>query len=60
MDKPVELKEYKDVIHINGTKPKKQVMIKENFLYITALNTKNGIMHIHNKISKKFNPKIIE
>lgn len=44
----------------NTTKPKKQVMIKENCLYIPALNYKNAIRHIHNKISKEFNLKIIE
>lgn len=52
--------ENQDVVHINGAKPKKQVMIKENCLYVPALNTKNAIRHIHNKISKEFNPKIIE
>ena len=52
--------ENQDVIHINGTKPKKQVMIKQDCLYIPALNFQNAIRHIHNKISKDFNPKIIE
>ncbi len=49
-----------DVISINETKPKKQVMIKENCLYIPALNFENAIRHIHNKISKELNPKIIK
>ncbi len=49
-----------DIANVDGKKPKKQVMIKENCLYIPALNAKNAIRHIHNKISKELNPKIIE
>lgn len=52
--------ENQDLVHINGTKPKKKVFLKENCLYIPALNFKNAIRHIHNKISKEYNPKIIK
>ena len=43
-----------------GEKPKKKVVIKQNCLYIPALNFKNAIRHIKNKISLEYNPKIIE
>lgn len=43
-----------------GEKPKKKVLIKQNCLYIPALNYKNAIRHIHNKISSEYNPKIIK
>ena len=57
--------ENADVIHFSqaseNIKPlSKKVVIQPNCLYIPALNFKNAIRHIHNKISKEFNPKIIE
>lgn len=52
--------ENSDIVHFDGTKPKKKVVIKENCVYIPALNTKNAIRHIHNKIAPNINPKIIE
>lgn len=57
--------DHEKVVHFNKaveiTKliPKK-VIIQPNCLYIPALNFKNAIRHIHNKISSEYNPKIIE
>lgn len=48
------------LVSFDGKKQKhKKVVIKENCVYIPALNVKNAIRHIHNKIASNINPKII-
>lgn len=47
-------------IYVGNSKPNKKVIIKQDCLYVPALNYKNAIRHIHNKISSEYNPKIIE
>jgi hypothetical protein len=50
---------FDQAVEITSLIPKK-VIIQPNCLYIPALNFKNAIRHIQNKISKEYNPKIID